>query len=164
MPTSRCGAHGASRDPSLPSMRQTCFFPEKPCQDCSQNQLIRCRKDLEPKDAQKLQQGDRITFDPSKLSLMEYGDVCKRLENPNYAKIYLGKLKSHSSWILTTLETLLSSLNLSHSDIIVSCSNWRIPWGHISQMSGKVAPVPVIATYFLPKSRPRSYMGEEKTI
>ncbi|KAH8812803.1 S8 family peptidase [Xylogone sp. PMI_703] len=46
-------------------------------------------KDPEPKDVQKLQQGNRITFDPSKLSLMEYGDICMRLENPNYAKIYL---------------------------------------------------------------------------
>ncbi|KAK9443467.1 S8 family Peptidase [Metarhizium brunneum] len=37
--------------------------------------------------------GKRIPFDfdSSKLSFVGYGDVCKRLENPNYAKVYLGE-------------------------------------------------------------------------
>ncbi|CZR61671.1 uncharacterized protein PAC_11568 [Phialocephala subalpina] len=52
-------------------------------------ELIRYRQDLEQKDTKELQQGNKIAFDHSKLSLVECGDVCKRLENPNYAKIYL---------------------------------------------------------------------------
>ncbi|EXU99024.1 peptidase S8 family protein [Metarhizium robertsii] len=44
-------------------------------------------KDIEPNDVQRHQQAK--PFDPSKPSLMEYGDICKRLENPSYAKLYL---------------------------------------------------------------------------
>ncbi|KIW24023.1 uncharacterized protein PV07_09762 [Cladophialophora immunda] len=46
-------------------------------------------KDLEPKATQKFQQDNRVDSDPSESSLMEYGEMCKHLENPNYAKIYL---------------------------------------------------------------------------
>ncbi|KAM3081808.1 hypothetical protein ACMFMG_005252 [Clarireedia jacksonii] len=46
-------------------------------------------KNFELEEAQKGYWHKKIAFDPSKLSLMEYGAICKRLEKPNYAKIYL---------------------------------------------------------------------------
>jgi hypothetical protein len=44
---------------------------------------------MEEKDAQDLQNCKRIAFDPSNLSLVECGNVCRQLENPSYARIYL---------------------------------------------------------------------------
>ncbi|MCJ1470420.1 hypothetical protein MMC07_009065 [Pseudocyphellaria aurata] len=45
--------------------------------------------EINEKDAQDLENSKKIVFDPAKLSLIECGAVCKRLENPSYAKIYL---------------------------------------------------------------------------
>ncbi|EFZ03996.2 peptidase [Metarhizium robertsii ARSEF 23] len=53
-------------------------------------------KDIEPNDVQRHQQAK--PFDPSKPSLMEYGDICKRLENPSYAKLYLVEHKIKLSY------------------------------------------------------------------
>lgn len=54
-------------------------------------ELTRCRKEIEGKDTQDLKKCEKIAFGPSKL-LVESGDICKRLEVPSYAKIYLGML------------------------------------------------------------------------
>ena len=50
----------------------------------------RYRKEIEEKDTQDIKKCKKIAFDPSKL--VKCGDVCKRLKNPSYAKIYLGML------------------------------------------------------------------------
>lgn len=55
-------------------------------------ELKRHRKEIEEKDTPDLENCKSIVFDASKLSLVECGAVCKRLENPSYAKIYLGML------------------------------------------------------------------------
>ena len=54
---------------------------------------MRYRQDINQKDTKILGQNKKITFDHSKLTLVEYGDTCKRLENRNYAKIYLGEFE-----------------------------------------------------------------------
>jgi hypothetical protein len=83
-------------------------------------------------EAQKGHWHKKIAFDPSKLSLIEYGAICKLLEKPSYAKIYLGKLTFYSSGISIATENLPSSSIRPNFKITILNIHWRMSWNFIS--------------------------------
>lgn len=67
---------------------------------------------------------------------MEYGDICKRLENPSYAKLYLGTyiLNFWEPYEVVVSVLMVHSYSITYLRLIPQL---EISLTHISQDSGK---------------------------